>query len=126
MHDDDGNLPIVLKQRASYRQPSPCIHTPLSTLVFALRQHFSTLFHRYDEPLSHLIYAACDMIVVPSMFEPCGLTQMIAMRYGAGGGIICMQFIFAEPCGLTQMPRSRWGGLASVHGWICSCGVFVC
>ena len=39
---------------------------------------------RYDEPLSHLIYAACDMIVVPSMFEPCGLTQMIAMRYGAG------------------------------------------
>ncbi len=39
---------------------------------------------KYDEPLSHLIYAAADMIVVPSMFEPCGLTQMIAMRYGAG------------------------------------------
>jgi hypothetical protein len=37
----------------------------------------------YDEPLSHLIYAGCDMIAVPSMFEPCGLTQMIAMRYGA-------------------------------------------
>lgn len=37
----------------------------------------------FDEPLSHLIYAACDMILVPSMFEPCGLTQMIAMRYGA-------------------------------------------
>ena len=40
---------------------------------------------KYDEPLSHLIYAACDMIIVPSMFEPCGLTQMIAMRYGSGG-----------------------------------------
>ena len=39
---------------------------------------------KYDEPLSHLIYAACDMIIVPSMFEPCGLTQMIAMRYGSG------------------------------------------
>jgi glycogen synthase len=38
---------------------------------------------KYDEPLSHLIYAACDIIVVPSMFEPCGLTQMIAMRYGS-------------------------------------------
>lgn len=37
----------------------------------------------YDEPLSHLIYAAADIVVVPSMFEPCGLTQMIAMRYGA-------------------------------------------
>lgn len=37
----------------------------------------------YDEPLSHLIYAACDFLVVPSMFEPCGLTQMTAMRYGA-------------------------------------------
>ncbi len=39
---------------------------------------------KYDEPLSHMIYAGADMIVVPSMFEPCGLTQMIAMRYGTG------------------------------------------
>jgi starch synthase len=36
----------------------------------------------YDEELSHQIYAAADMIVIPSLFEPCGLTQMIAMRYG--------------------------------------------
>ena len=36
----------------------------------------------YDEPMSHLVYAAADMLLVPSMFEPCGLTQLIAMRYG--------------------------------------------
>jgi starch synthase len=42
----------------------------------------AAFYFAFDEPLSHLIYAACDMIVVPSMFEPCGLTQMIAMRYG--------------------------------------------
>ena len=39
------------------------------------------LWFAYDEPLSHLIYAGADLFLVPSMFEPCGLTQMIAMRY---------------------------------------------
>jgi len=36
----------------------------------------------FNEELSHLIYAGADMIVVPSLFEPCGLTQMIALKYG--------------------------------------------
>jgi len=36
----------------------------------------------FDEHLAHLIYAGADMIVVPSLFEPCGLTQLIAMKYG--------------------------------------------
>lgn len=37
----------------------------------------------YDEVLSHKAYAAADFFVMPSLFEPCGLAQMIAMRYGA-------------------------------------------
>jgi starch synthase len=37
----------------------------------------------YDEKLAHLFQAGADFIVVPSRFEPCGLTQLCALRYGA-------------------------------------------
>ncbi len=40
------------------------------------------LHYHYDELLAHQLYAALDFLVVPSHFEPCGLTQLIAMRYG--------------------------------------------
>lgn len=37
----------------------------------------------YDESLAHLVQAGADALLVPSRFEPCGLTQLCALRYGA-------------------------------------------
>lgn len=37
----------------------------------------------YDEALSHRLYAGGDLVLVPSRFEPCGLTQLYGLRYGA-------------------------------------------
>jgi starch synthase len=57
-----------------------------------LRDDFARLAHEepervralggFDESLAHLAYAGADVFLVPSRYEPCGLTQMIAMRYG--------------------------------------------
>jgi starch synthase len=52
-----------------------------------LKQHLNDhpdvhLELRFSPELAHLVYAGSDMLVMPSMFEPCGLAQQIALRYG--------------------------------------------
>lgn len=67
------------------RDGAACMQEDFEQLANDLQVQYhdrAKLVFSFDEPLSHMIYAGCDLILVPSMFEPCGLTQMIGMRYG--------------------------------------------
>lgn len=71
----------------------------------------------YNEELAHLIYAGADMLIVPSLFEPCGLTQMIALRYGAVpivravGGLADTVFDWDY----SDLPREKRNGFVFQH-----------
>lgn len=58
----------------------PQFETNLKQL--AQTQKSVRIFTQFNEPLAHKLYAAADMLLIPSTYEPCGLIQMIAMRYG--------------------------------------------
>ncbi len=59
----------------------PVLQDALQRLEVEFPQRVRSIV-RYDAALSHRIYAGADLLVIPSRYEPCGLTQMIAMRYG--------------------------------------------
>lgn len=85
----------------------PALETALRDLA---RQHPTRVGVNigYDETLSHQVFAGSDLFAVPSRFEPCGLTQMYAMRYGAlpvvrntGGLADTVTDVSAGGCGFT-------------------------
>ena len=69
----------------------------------------------YDERLAHRILAGSDIVLVPSRYEPCGLTQMYALRYGsipvvrATGGLAdtIQHFDPVDRCGNGAFSRRR-------------------
>lgn len=63
--------------------PIPQIQHEFEKISRQFKEHPQVrLVLKYDEALSHEIFAAADIFLIPSIFEPCGLTQMISMRYG--------------------------------------------
>jgi len=63
--------------------PSPQVAQRFGHIKHILNEHPDChLELGYNEELAHQIYAGADMILIPSVYEPCGLTQMIAMKYG--------------------------------------------
>jgi starch synthase len=102
--EDDGLLYCVVS-RLTWQKGLDILAANLDTLVAsgarlallgsgdaALEQQFIDASLRYpgrvgvivgyDEPLSHLLMSGADAILVPSRFEPCGLTQLYGLRYG--------------------------------------------
>ena len=89
----------------------------------------------YDEVLSHRIFAGADFILVPSRYEPCGLTQLYALRYGSipivhkTGGLADSIEHFDPASGRgtgsvfehPDTPGLIWGATAAV-GWYQSSG----
>lgn len=67
---------------------------------------------KFDDGLAHKIYAASDMFMMPSLFEPCGLGQLIALRYGSIP-------IVRETGGLkdTIIPYNQYNGIGNGFGF---------
>jgi starch synthase len=80
-----GALPVLLATGAQLvilGTGEPALEARLAKLAVDHRGQVGCIIG-YDEPLAHLVQAGTDALLVPSRFEPCGLTQLCALRYGA-------------------------------------------
>jgi starch synthase len=78
----DSWLPKAEAQMVILGRGREQYHSLLRQAAARYPQHLAVIID-FDDPLAHLIYAGCDMFLMPSRFEPCGLGQLIAMHYGA-------------------------------------------
>ena len=82
--------PTCLQARSTLRVSSPCIEGKGEQRAEEILKNIASTYPTkvafrpiHDEVLAHKIYASSDIFLMPSRFEPCGLSQMIAMRYGS-------------------------------------------
>lgn len=75
INETEAQIVILGNGRENY-------HQILKDIAERHPQRISVSF-AFDDPLAHLIYGGSDIFLMPSRFEPCGLGQLIAMRYGA-------------------------------------------
>jgi starch synthase len=79
------NMPLVLSegmQLVLLGSGDPDLEAAYKTAANSHRKQIGVVIG-YDENLAHMIQAGADALLVPSRFEPCGLTQLCALRYGA-------------------------------------------
>lgn len=77
-------IPEILKmetQLVILGKGDPYFSKELATLERGYA-HCYRFINDFDESLARRIYAGSDMLLMPSLYEPCGITQMIALRYG--------------------------------------------
>ena len=80
-------VPYCLQRGCQFVLLGSSLQGDINTAFWNLKSRFNDhpdchLEIGYDEELAHLIYAGADILLVPSGYEPCGLTQIIGLKYG--------------------------------------------